>query len=349
MELKIETKKILIFEETTSKKKVYFRQFKEDEKAEKVKIYEQQNDTFSYILEGGNSISEIAFQGYETLPSIMSPFGFGFEEKSMTNFFKYKLENSGFTKIFIADNLPQSRRKKDTLHFALADLEELKSSIGQEQRACNDTKTILVKNFLKDKYPALSFDYTETNNNKELVLRNLNSKLIQQLTSDDIENLGKFYVEASKKYSRPDIVKKMIKGLQKNAQLLTLQEVINKYEKLLKDNPAESAWQDFFNEYITLFDNRYYQKINYKNIALGITKYPDLVLVDIYGYLDFYELKKADTKLLEYDKDHKTYYWSKNLSMVVAQVADYLQRARENSIAYAKAIKEQTATEDFQE
>ncbi|MBK8850498.1 MAG: DUF4263 domain-containing protein [Saprospiraceae bacterium] len=347
MELKIETKKILIFEETTSKKKIYFRQLKEDEKAEKVKIYEQQNDTFSYILEGGNSISEITFQGYETLPTIISPFGFGFEEKSMTNFFKYKLENSGYTKIFIADNLPQTRKKKDTLYFTLADLEELKSSIGQEQRACNDTKTILVKNFLKDKYPALNFDYTETNNNKELVLRNLNTKLIQQLTSDDIENLGKFYVEASKKYSRPDIVKKMIKGLQKNAQLLTLQEVINKYEKLLKDNPAESAWQDFFNEYITLFDNRYYQKINYKNIALGITKYPDLVLVDIYGYLDFYELKKADTKLLEYDKDHKTYYWSKNLSMVVAQVADYLQRARENSIAYAKAIKEQTATEDF--
>jgi len=139
----------------------------------------------------------------------------------------------------------------------------------------------------------------------------------------------------------------MIKGLQKNAQLLTLQEVINKYEKLLSDNPAESAWQEYFNEYITLFDNRYFQKINYKNIALGITKYPDLVLVDIYGYIDFYELKKSDTKLLEYDNSHKTYYWSKQVSMVIAQVADYLQKARENSVSYAKSIKEQTATDDF--
>lgn len=347
MEIKIETKKILVFEETTSKKKVFYRQFKEDEKAEKVKIYEQQNDTFLYFLEGSNAVTEITFQGYENLPLIVSPFGFGFEEKSMTNFFKFKLENTGITKLFVSENLPKTKRKKDTFYFTLTELEELKNSIGQEQRACNDTKTILIKNFLKDRYSSLNFDFTETNNNKELVLRNLNTKLIQQLTSDDIESLGKFYVEASKKYSRPDIVRKMIKGLQKNAQLLTLQEVINKYEKLLKDNPAESSWQDFFNEYITLFDNRYYQKINYKNIALGITKYPDLVLVDIYGYLDFYELKKADTKLLEYDKDHKTYFWSKQLSMVVSQVADYLQRARENSIGYAKSIKEQTATEDF--
>ena len=347
MEIKIDTKKLQIFEEITSKKTVYYRLFKEDEKQEKIKIYEKTQDGFIYYLEGGNSVKEIYFQGYKNLPDIVSQFGFGFEEKSITNFFKFKLENSGYEKLFIADNLPTTRRKRNTLYIGLNELIDLKSSIGQEQRACNDTKTILIKNFLKERYPSLNFDFTETNNNKELVLRNLNSKLIQQLTSDDIEKLGKFYVEASKKYSRPDIVKKMIKGLQKNAQLLTLQEVINKYEKLLKENPAESAWQEFFDEYITLFDSRYYQKINYKNIALGVTKYPDLVLVDIYGYIDFYELKKTDTKLLDYDPSHKTYFWSKQISMVIAQVADYLQRARENSVNYAKSIKEQTSTEDF--
>lgn len=347
MEVKIDTKKLLIFEETTSTKSIFYRQFKEDEKQEKIKIYEKTSNGFTYFLEGGNSITEIHFQGYDELPDIVSPFGFGFEEKALTKFFKFKLENSGYQKLFIADNLPTKGRKKTTLYLALNELLELKGSIGQEQRACNDTKNILIKNFLKERYPSLSFDYTETNNNKELVLRNLNAKLIQQLTADEIEQLGKFYVEASKKYSRADVVRKMIKGLQKNAQLLTLQQVINNYEKLLRENPAESAWQGFFNEYITLFDNRYFQKINYKNIALGITKYPDLVLVDIYGYIDFYELKKADSKLLDYDKSHKTYFWSKQISMVIAQVADYLQKARENGVGYAKAIKEQTTTDDF--
>ncbi len=346
MKIKYDTKKLIIYEKTTSTKSIFYREFKEDEEKERVKIYEKEGGLFTYFLEG-SIIKKIVFQGYSTLPLIVSRFGFGFEEKAITNFFKYKFTDNSFDEIFVSENLP--RRKKSTiLYFSLDELESLKSSIGQEQRACNDTKTILIKNFLKERYPNLNFDFQETNNNKELVLRNLNKKLIQQLTSDDIENLGNFYVEAAKKFSRPDIVRKIVKGLQKNAQLLTLQEIIKKYEKLLAENPSESIWQDFFNEYITLFDNRYYQKIDYKNIAVGITKYPDLVLVDIYGYIDFYELKKTDTPLLQYDSSHKTYFWSKQISMVISQVADYLQKARENSIAYSKSIKDQTATEEFE-
>lgn len=134
-------------------------------------------------------------------------------------------------------------------------------------------------------------------------------------------------------------------GLQKNAQILTLQEIISKYEGHLTDDPPESTWQSFFDEYITLFDTRYAHKIDYKNIATGITKYPDLVLVDIYGYIDFYELKKSSTPLIKYDSSHKTWYWTKEVSMVISQAADYLQRAKENATNYTKAIKNETETE----
>src|SRR5690606_14018531 len=82
-----------------------------------------------------------------------------------------------------------------------------------------------------------------------------------------------------------------------------------------------------------------------KNIATGITKYPDLVLVDIYGYIDFYELKKSNTPLIQYDKSHKTWYWTKDISMVIAQATDYLQKSKENASSYTTVIKEQTETE----
>ncbi len=98
-------------------------------------------------------------------------------------------------------------------------------------------------------------------------------------------------------------------------------------------------------DFVTLFDSRYVHKLNYKNIATGITKYPDLVLVDIYGYLDFYELKKSGTKLLQYDKSHKTWYWSKDVSMVISQASDYLQKAKENALSYSQGIKTETETE----
>jgi hypothetical protein len=70
-----------------------------------------------------------------------------------------------------------------------------------------------------------------------------------------------------------------------------------------------------------------------------------LVLVDIYGYLDFYELKKSGTNLLQYDSSHKTWYWSKEVSMVISQVSDYLQKAKENALSYSSTIKVETQTE----
>ena len=339
-----ETEKLLIFEEVKAGTTSIYRQHKEDEEKQLVKIYDFKGDTFNYPFDGP-SIKKIIFKGFKELPYLISNFGYGFSEKSLNTFFRYKFESPGIDTLIISENRI-AKKKDNELVLYIPDLEDLQTSINQEQRACNDTKAILIKNYLVSKYPQLQFDHKETNNNKDLIFRNLNKKLLEKMTADDVEKLGQFYVEAANKFSRPDIVKRMVIGLQKNAQLVSLQEIIKIYEKLLQENPAESSWQNFFNSYITLFDNRYAYKLDYKNITTGITKYPDLVLVDIYGYIDFYELKKSGMPLLQYDGNHKTFYWSKELSMTIAQASDYLQKAKENSISYAKAIKEETATEE---
>lgn len=339
----LETKKLILFEEIQGDKKIVYRQHKEDEKKDFVKIYEKKGNEFTFDFEGV-SIKKIKLEGFKELPYLISSFGYGFQDKTLNNFFRYQFDDKRINTLVI-NEISVSEKKGKSLIFNLKEIESLISSTNQEQRACNDTKRILIKNFLIEVYPKLAFDHKETNNNKKLILRNLNQKLIDQLTADDIEKIGEFYIDAAKKYKRADLVKRMSFGLQKNAQILTLQEIIRKYETLLKDNPPESTWQSFFDEYITLFDTRYAHKINYKNIATGITKYPDLVLVDIYGYIDFYELKKSSTPLIKYDKSHKTWYWSKDVSMVIAQATDYLQKSKENAVNYTKAIKEETETE----
>lgn len=339
----LETKKLILFEEKIGDKKVIYRQHKEDENKEFVKIYEQKNKDYFFGFDG-QTIKSIELRGFEEIPFLFSGFGYGFQDNTLNNFFKFQFNDKRVNKIVISEDVDSKKHRK-TLYINLEDLSELLTSTNQEQRACNDTKRILVKNFLVDIFPDIGFDHKETNNNKKLILRNLNQKLIDQLTADDIEKIGEFYVEAAKKYKRADLVKRMSFGLQKNAQILTLQEIISKYEALLKENPPESQWQKLFDEYITLFDTRYAHKINYKNIATGITKYPDLVLVDIYGYIDFYELKKSSTPLIQYNSSHKTWYWTKDVSMVIAQATDYLQKSKENAISYTRAIKEETETE----
>lgn len=338
-----ETKKLILFEEKVGDKKVVYRQHKEDEEKELVKIYEQKGKDYFFDYDG-QTIKQIELRDFEEIPYLFSSFGYGFSDNTVNSFFRFQFDDKRINKIIISEEI-ESKKVRKTLFLNLNDLSALISSTNQEQRACNDTKKILIKNFLVDIFPEIAFDYKETNNNKKLILRNLNQKLIDQLTADDIEKIGDFYVDASKKYKRADLVKRMTFGLQKNAQILTLQEIIAKYESLLKENPPESSWQKFFDEYITLFDTRYAHKINYKNIATGITKYPDLVLVDIYGYIDFYELKKSSTPLIQYDSSHKTWYWTKDVSMVIAQATDYLQKSKENAISYTKAIKEETETE----
>lgn len=337
--------KNILYKKRTQIGTIYYRASLENEEDEPVEIFKIEGNVITYHYEG-ESIKTIVLLGFEELPNMLIIYGFGFTEKSINNFIRYTLAKIEYDTIVITDGVLPNENVERTLYFDIDDILSLESSIRQEQRACNDTKRTLVRNFIFENYPDLPFSYRETNNNKSQILRNLNAKLIEQLTADEIEEFGRFYVEASKKYSRADIVQRMVKGLQKNAQVLTLQQIIGKYETLLEQNPSESIWQSFFNDYITLFDNRYYKKIDDKNISIGVTKYPDLVLVDIYGYIDFYELKKSDMSLLRYDTSHSTFYWSPDVAKVIAQVTNYLQLIKKNSDAYINAIREQTKTEN---
>lgn len=338
-----ETKKLILFEEYDGEIRSIYRQNKEDETETKILIYQELDGDIVYVFEG-ERIKRIIIEDCSDFPPFISAYGYGFNENSLNYFFRGFSKNDEITTIILSDS-KVSGKVGETLVLNFSDIENLISAINQEQRACNDTKRILIKNFIISIFPEVNFDYQETNNNKELILRNLNDKLIDKLTANDIQQIGDFYVKATRKFKAAHIVKKINSGLLKNAQLITLQEVIRKFEKLLVDNPAESNWQSFFNEYITLFDTRYVHKIDYKNIATAITKYPDLVLVDIYGYIDFYELKKSGTEIIKYDESHKTWYWSKDVSMVISQVTDYLQKAKENALSYAQSIKRETETE----
>lgn len=335
-----DNKRFTLLKEKADHGYVFYRVDKDSEEKEEIEVYRQLGEEFQIPFEG-EKVKQLIIEGFDEIPKSISNLGFGFFNKAINNFFKYKL--SADVDTIIVSNSDVSQQLDKTLKINTDDLDNLASSINQEQRACEDTKRMLISNFLNKNFPDLKFQFKETNNNKDLILRNLNQKLLDQLTADDVEKIGKFYVDAANKYKRNDLVRRMLLGLQKNAQLLTLQEVIKNYEGLLEKNPLEKEWQDFFEENITLFDNRYITQLDKNNIAVGITKYPDLVLVDIYGYVDFYELKRSSTKLLKYDKDRKTYYWSTDMAMAIAQASDYLQKAKENAISFSKAIKDATS------
>ncbi|MCA8833459.1 MAG: DUF4263 domain-containing protein [Proteobacteria bacterium] len=327
---------------------VYYRLDKENKKAGQTEIYRQVGNTFIIPFEG-DKIRQLELEGFDDFDSIpwavISILGFGFSNKAINNFFRFKILQP-IEKIVISAKKASGQTNK-IIQINITDIENLISELNIQDRANRDTKSALVVNFASKSFPNLKLKHKQTNNNKTLILGNLNKKLLEKLNVDDIEKIGEFYVKAIQKYKSAHLVQKLLGGFQKNAQFLTLQSVIKQYEKLLEKDPPEPEWQKFFEENITLFDNRYVKNLGKINIGLASTKYPDLTLVDIYGYVDFYELKRSrTTKLLKYDANRKTYYWSPEAAKAIAQVSNYLQKAKENGMLLSNAINSATIFND---
>jgi len=62
--------------------------------------------------------------------------------------------------------------------------------------------------------------------------------------------------------------------------------------------------------------------IEKQSVDLG-GKYPDFMLIDAYGYVDIYEIKKPQTKLLRYDKGEVTIL-DAEVSRAIIQTEKYI-------------------------
>ena len=74
---------------------------------------------------------------------------------------------------------------------------------------------------------------------------------------------------------------------------------------LKKPNTSESAWQQFLQNYILLFNTAYVGVLEKMSVMLQ-GKYPDFMLLEnVYNYIDIFEIKKPSTNLLKKDESSK--------------------------------------------
>lgn len=94
-----ETKKLLIFEEVKGKTINVYRQNKEDETEEKILIYSKNGKNIEYGFEG-EQIKKIIIDNDKNFPAFVSPYGYGFSENSLNNFFKYNFTSKEVNTLF---------------------------------------------------------------------------------------------------------------------------------------------------------------------------------------------------------------------------------------------------------
>jgi hypothetical protein len=63
------------------------------------------------------------------------------------------------------------------------------------------------------------------------------------------------------------------------------------------------------------------------------------VVVDVYGFIDVFEIKRHDTALLAFDSSHDNYYWKPEVAQAISQIENYIDAVIRNAAEYAKAVK----------
>lgn len=124
-----------------------------------------------------------------------------------------------------------------------------------------------------------------------------------------------------------------------------LEKVIREFRaKLQRKVQNEQSWQDFLSNYILLSQNSYSEVLEKESVSLA-GKFPDFLLIDPYGYLDIYEIKKPTTTLMRLDTGRDNYFWDVEISKAISQVENYMYQAQRSADTLATDIRKSKGLE----
>ena len=294
-------------------------------------------------------IKKITITGFTRLPPGFKKNGKGLTRSRAYLLVKNLFEELGNFNLIISSSGKNTIRKmgnkyRVTLNYNDFRLEQLNlSSISKEnyelQRisVINFLNRVFPKRFKRIKEEGLIYHKNQFRNllNKEDIIKNLSNR--------DTQSLIDFFPAFIKYYG--DVVggKDKLIGISKNIKItksVYLENVIKEFRrKINAKTQNEYRWQEFLRKYILIFNSSYISILEKANISLP-GNYPDFLPINVYGYLDIYEIKKPNTTLLLPDRGRKNYYWSSELSKAISQVENYIDQINKNSYALEKIIRD---------
>ncbi len=181
----------------------------------------------------------------------------------------------------------------------------------------------------------------------------VNSKLtdinLNKLEKTDHESISEFIKKYLRTENNSEAFKKLHTELVIQGQRKTLDQVIKKFEKHLKDGSFdEKKWQKFLHNEVFFFMSNYIESIREANVNFGKIdeggKKPDFVWIDLYGFLDVFEIKTPKTDILarRIDTSHRNYYFSTPASMAISQIEKYILFLEKNVEGFQNYLSKQT-------
>jgi hypothetical protein len=230
------------------------------------------------------------------------------------------------------------------ISISLDNFKELLKNLGDEIR---EKKEEVIENRLRAFFPN---EFKKNIVGGETINKKLTDINLNLLDSEDHKAVGGFIRRYISLNADND---KVLENLQVDliiqGKKKTLNQVIKKFEKHIEDDSFdEKKWQKFLHEDVFFFISNYIESIRETDVNFGKeeegAKKPDFVWIDIYGFLDVFEIKTPYTEILakRIDKSHKNYYFSKDAAMAISQIEKYIYFIENNVEGYKKYLSKQT-------
>ena len=274
----------------------------------------------------------IQLHGFRKLPKGLSTDGYGFASPAGT-FLTSAIEEYFGTKL----RLSLSRTKKsgfDTKKKVLTlnhdDYLRILEPLRTIRSERNIKSTQHVAFVLHDPFPrrvknvdSVKSIYTYEEDKISKILGG-DAAIVSQLSKKDIQSIAQMNALLDKdKNTEFKYIDFHEKSKRKNERAF-LETIVKEYEKRLSQQLSEADWQTFFRKYILLFNTSYVKAIEKLNVDLR-GKYPDFMLIDVFGYIDIFEIKKPSTNLLKHDDSRDNFFWDTEASKAIIQVEKYIQ------------------------
>ena len=283
-------------------------------------------------------IKKIIINGFDRLPAGFTKDGSGLAKGTGYLIVKGLYEKLGEFDLNVSLKAKNSAKKIKGRHKVVLNYLDLKQAIEVLMEIKNEGYQTLknsANDYLNKVFPRI-FKKEDTGIDKFTYQKNQVAKLLKRnglfenFSDNDIQAVIDFFPAFIKHFKGRFKGKKKLIGIlnsKEAADVFYLDRVISEFDKKLKTKTHnEQSWQKFFRTYIQVFNPTYATIFEKKNISLS-GDFPDFVPIDIYGYLDIYEIKKPNTKLLVLDRSRKNYYWSSELSKAISQVENYIDSA----------------------
>lgn len=295
------------------------------------------------------SIKEIELPNSTSLPTSLFD-DRGFLNDGLGRYLEYRIGKAGLSikKIIVEVGLENKIAKVKSDDVMWINFKDLKNLQKRVKMIRNQTKEDLGKEFdlfLYQNYP----DYFDApSDHSGRVTRKINN-IFSNLDEDVVSHLEKHHIDTfieffstiiQKRYKSDTHKKKLLSLARVEINSIPLKELIKEYKTNLDSSLSENDWSKFLQRNLFLIDPSYIHAFKEIHVTLGATsRKADFGLVDLKNYLDIFEIKKPETKLLSDSIDRGNHYWHPDATKAIVQAEKYLFNAEKSALSLAADLK----------